>query len=223
MAVLCSTKLAQTRHFPAGPAGLLFSVQAASHYVSAKNVPLPQREILSLQFRRREEMIIIPSDSRPRRQRRRVVLLAGLIVPLVLAGAAIGMSFMFFGCIAAELEESNVSGPAPNASYAMRRAWGEENLRHHFLRVDDWIRQSKQIADDIGTVTGVAPVGAPNSYGASFGESWARMNLQVIGEKGEGILYLPDVCADDTRKLHGVTLNDQSWTFKRSAEADAEQ
>ena len=59
----------------------------------------------------------------------------------------------------------------------------EHNLHHHFTRVEKWIPQSKAIEQDIEVVTGVAPIGAPNSYSEGFGESRASMNLQVIGNK----------------------------------------
>ena len=93
-----------------------------------------------------------------------------------------------------EMGAASVAGPAPDANYDIRRSWGEKNLHHHFARIDEWIRHSKEIEADVGKVIGVAPIGSPNSYDEGVGESWARMNLQVIGENGEGILYLPDVC-----------------------------
>lgn len=139
-----------------------------------------------------------------------------ILLLLILAGTLIGLPFLFFARLNSDIEENNVDGPAPNASYAIRRAWGENKLQHHFVRVDEWVRQSNRIADDIGTVTGVAPIGSPNSFRAYFGESSARMNLQVIGEKGEGVLYLPDVCADDPGILNGVYIEKGSWTFMRT-------
>jgi len=53
----------------------------------------------------------------------------------------------------------------------------------YFDETEKWIRGSKQIADDIGKVTGVAPIGSPNTYGESFGETSSDMNLQVVGER----------------------------------------
>ena len=114
----------------------------------------------------------------------------------------------------AEMKAASVDGSAPDASYEVRRSWGERNLHHHFVRVDQWIRASKEINDAIGNVIGVAPIGSPNSYHEGFGETWARMNLQVIGERGEGVLHLPDVCADDPQNLSGVEVNEQSWTHQ---------
>ncbi len=114
------------------------------------------------------------------------------------------------------MKGTSVEGPAPNERYSIRRSWGKENLRHHFVSVEKWIHESGEIENDIGKVIGVAPIGSPNSYFEGFSESWARMNLQIIGEKGEGVLCLPDVCADDPNHLSGVELTEKSWTYKSS-------
>ena len=134
------------------------------------------------------------------------MLLVLLLMPFVL-----GYALMFLAM--SSIGSGDTEGPAPEGSYAIRRAWGEEKLHHHFKAADKWVRESSQIAKDIGSVTGVAPIGAPNSFGSSFGESWASMNLQVVGTKGEGVLRLPNFCADDPNHLFGFD-HDASWTFE---------
>ena len=130
-----------------------------------------------------------------------------MLVPFVL--------FMLFWMLCLfSVGSRQVDGPAPNASYSVRREWGEEKLQHHFKAAEKWIYQSSQIAKDVGKVNGVAPIGSPNRFGAGFGESWAALNLQVLGDKGEGILCLPDFCADDHRNIYGFDTG--SWTFENS-------
>ena len=108
--------------------------------------------------------------------------------------------------------ENDTKGPAPDADFATRREWGESELKHHFKRVDQWLRKADQITRDVGLVTGVAPIGGPNRFNSYFGESDASLNLQVIGKNGEGILCLPDVCADDPDYIYGLERG-STWTF----------
>jgi len=134
-----------------------------------------------------------------------VMLLALILAPFVL-------SILFVFLMLFSIESQNTDGPAPNANFATRRQWGEEKLKHHFRAAEKWLRTSTQIAKDIGSINGVAPIGSPNSFGAGFGESWAEMNLEVIGDRGEGVLYLPDFCADDSRQTYG--FDTASWIFE---------
>ena len=120
--------------------------------------------------------------------------------------------FGYFVLCLASIDRQATDGPAPNANYEVRRQWGEEKLQHHFEAAEKWIHNSSQIANDVGAVTGVAPIGSPNSFGASFGESWAAMNLQVIGDQGEGVLHLPNFCADDDGNIHGFESG--TWIFE---------
>jgi len=131
-------------------------------------------------------------------------LLLILFVPYALFG-------LFLLLCISSVGSENTDGPAPEASYAIRRQWGEEKLQHHFKAAEKWIYKSSQIAKDVGRVNRVAPIGSPNSFSASFGESEADMNLQVIGDKGEGVLCLPDFCADDPRNIYGFDRG--SWIF----------
>ena len=136
----------------------------------------------------------------------------GAVIVFVLVPFVLCMLFWML-CLFS-IDSDKTDGPAPNASYTVRREWGEEKLRHHFRAAEKWIYQSSQIAKDVGKVTGVAPIGSPNSFGAGFGESWAALNLQVLGDKGEGVLCLPDFCADDHRNVYGFDTG--SWTFEKS-------
>ena len=136
-----------------------------------------------------------------------LLALTAIVIPFFALGGLFLMLCLFSG------ESRNTDGPAPDASYAVRRAWGEEKLKHHFRAADNWVRNSSQIARDVGTVSGVAPTGSPNSFGSSFGESWAALNLQVIGDKGEGVLRLPNFCADSSDYIGG--FDDGSWIFEK--------
>lgn len=103
-------------------------------------------------------------------------------------------------------------GPAPEGDFNMRRTWGIENLPH-FERVDKWVRTVDRIIGDIGAIDGVAPIGEPNLSVGYHGEYWSEMNLQVIGERGEGTLRLKGVCTNgpvDNKRLSGVEI--YHWT-----------
>lgn len=111
-----------------------------------------------------------------------------------------------------QIGANDAKGPAPDADFATRRAWGESELKHHFRRAEQWVRKSEQITQDVGLVTGVAPIGGPNCFNSYWAESDASLNLQVIGRNGEGILCLPDVCADHPEYIFGLE-RDSTWTF----------
>ncbi|MDB2687751.1 hypothetical protein N9Y42_11130 [Mariniblastus sp.] len=88
-----------------------------------------------------------------------------------------------------DMKAASVEGPAPNATHALRRDWANSNnLKKYFTAAEQWIREDKSIEDKIGSVVGVAPTGGPNEYCEGFGECWATMNLEVIGDKGEGVV-----------------------------------
>ncbi|MDB2686114.1 hypothetical protein N9Y42_02785 [Mariniblastus sp.] len=118
------------------------------------------------------------------------------------------------------------AGPAPAGSVAERREWGQNRLGGFFDRAEKWVRRSKQINDDIGHVTSVAPIGTPNSYGESFGEAWASLNLQVIGVDGEGVLLLPRGEPDEKAVwvfgglASPVSENGKSWLGQNDLEKE---
>ena len=118
-----------------------------------------------------------------------MILLALTPVFAILLGA------LFFGVILfiASFDSGEVAGPAPTGSFELRRKWGEENLADHFFAAEKWIRHNENIEADIGKVIRIAPIGGPNRYCESFSEGWASLNLQVVGEKGEGVFRISEV------------------------------
>jgi len=140
---------------------------------------------------------------------------SSFVYALVL-GIPVMLGFLLFvGMFYYSLSQIGVNdakGPAPDGDFATRRAWGESELKHHFLRVDQWVRESEQITQDVGLVTGVAPIGGPNCFNSYWAESDASLNLQVIGKNGEGTLCLPDVCADHPDYIYGLERGSR-WTF----------
>jgi len=133
----------------------------------------------------------------------------------VFFAAIYGLAFLVLMLALSGIDAATVVGPAPNDVFVVRREWGQENLPY-FDETERWIRGSQQIAADIGKVTGVAPIGSPNKYGESFGEASSDMNLQVVGERGEGTLLLTDLeywgSKDDKWRLRGLDLD--CWQFK---------
>ena len=119
--------------------------------------------------------------------------LGGLLTVLVILLAIPTMLFVsgldFCELLFYDMKAASVEGPAPDATYVVRRDWANDNnLRKYFAAAEQWIRKDKSIEDEIGSVVGVAPIGGPNKYCAGFGECWAAMNLEVIGDKGEGVV-----------------------------------
>ena len=133
----------------------------------------------------------------------------------VFFAAFYALAFLVLMLLLSGIDSATVYGPAPNDVFAVRRDWGQKNLPY-FNETEKWIRGSRQIANDIGKVTGVAPIGSPNKYGESFGEASSDMNLQVVGERGEGTLLLTGLeywgSKDDKWRLRGLDLD--CWHFK---------
>ena len=151
------------------------------------------------------------------------VLLSVLLRVVMIFAAFYGVAFLFLMLVLSDIDSATVKGPAPNDVFAVRRAWGQEKLPY-FDETEKWIRGSKQIADDIGKVTGVAPIGSPNNYGESFGEASSDMNLQVVGERGEGTLLLQGLeywgSKTDKWRLRGLDL--KCWRFKSDESEQSE-
>ena len=118
---------------------------------------------------------------------------------------------LLFWLISLEMEGSSVKGPAPEGDYNTRRDWGEQNLKAYFASAENWIKRSPKIANDVGTVYGVAPIRGPNKHGASFGESWTTLNLQVIGPRGEGILRVEEY--DWGGRSGQADWQEKHWTY----------
>jgi len=105
-------------------------------------------------------------------------------------------------------------GIAPEGSIKERRAWAKKEMFEYFELTDKWVRESTMIQSDIGKVIDVAPIGSPNRFvaGGFTDGSHCRMNLQVIGERGEGVLYLPVVDVNNSYQLYDVSPW-STWTF----------
>ena len=101
---------------------------------------------------------------------------------------------------------------APDADFETRRAWGKKEMFAYFELAEKWVRESSLIAEDVGKVTGVAPIGSPNRFYAGGFTDGAHcvMNLQVIGEKGEGLLTMPEVNVNNGYELYGIAEN-STW------------
>lgn len=108
---------------------------------------------------------------------------------------------------------------APNGDFETRRAWGEKEMFEYFELADKWVRKSSLIAEDVGAVTGVAPIGSPNRfYAGGFSDgSFCAMNLQVIGLKGEGVLTMPEVNVNNMLQLYQISAN-STWSFEGEKE-----
>ena len=116
---------------------------------------------------------------------------------------------MFCELLIYDMKAASVEGPAPDATYALRRDWANNNnLKKYFTAAEQWIHEDKAIEDEIGSVVGVAPIGEPNRYCEGFGECWATMNLEVIGDKGEGVVGV-------TVSFDGRTGDPQFDTLKK--------
>lgn len=133
-----------------------------------------------------------------------------LILPLMLSG---------FG-------DQNPDGFAPDADYNARRAWGQKEMRQYFEHVDRWVRKSDLITSDVGKVTGVAPIGWPNKVVTFFTDGPSvSMNLEVVGELGEGTLTLPEVqlpgyVKKDIKVPFGIH-EESNWNFQGNSSAIA--
>lgn len=152
----------------------------------------------------------------------KALLLAAFLMLLI----PMGLMLVLFFLMGREYDAVQEEGPAPVGSVAERRAWGEERLNDFFDRADKWAKKSSQIRGDIGRVIDVAPIGSPNSYGSSFGEAWASLNLQVIGTKGEGVLFLPEAVPDENAAWifdgieHPVFENGKSWLVNNQLQSE---
>ena len=119
----------------------------------------------------------------------------------------------FFWLMHLEMNAENVDGPAPEGSYGVRRAWAEDNLNVFFTSADNWIKRSQKIENNIGKVYGVAPINSPNRHGCSFGESWTKLNLQVIGAEGEGFLTLTEYNWDG--RSGKPSWHEEHWLYRQ--------
>jgi len=154
-------------------------------------------------------------------------LVAPLRHPLIKIALIVGgamaclqvMAVLFMGAVLSGLGDQNPDGYAPDTTYSERRAWGQREMRQYFDHADQWVRKSELIAGDIGKVNGVAPIGWPNKVVTFFTDGPSvTMNLQVIGERGEGVLNLPEVqlpgyVKKDIKVPFGIH-EESSWNFQ---------
>ena len=87
-------------------------------------------------------------------------------------------------------ERNSPNNGAPVAGISVRQAWAKSEFGSQWQHVKDFIGASELIAESIGEIQDVAPVGKPNEKFSSFAESWSDMTLEVIGSKGTGVLSL---------------------------------
>lgn len=98
-------------------------------------------------------------------------------------------------------------GTAPSGSMSVRHQWGIQNLGPTYLRVREWIMNSKVIESKIGKVIDVAPVGDnPTSF--AFTDGWScTLSLEVIGSQGSGTAQAPSAFIDSSSgKLYFMIL-----------------
>lgn len=109
-------------------------------------------------------------------------------------------------------------GVAPEKDFEARRAWGERIFGPYLDHIDGWVSESDVVRKDIGDVLTVAPIGGPNRYQGGFTDgAFAVMNLEVIGTRGKGVLYLPYVEIWNTGHLQSIGL-DATWKFAGETE-----
>ena len=144
---------------------------------------------------------------------------------LLLAGV-VTTPFLILPLMLSGLGDQNPDGYAPDGDYNARRAWGQKEMRQYFEYVDRWVRKSELITGDIGRVTGVAPMGWPNKAVTFFTDGpIVSMNLQVVGELGEGTVTLPEVqlpgyVKKDVEVPFGIH-EESNWNFQGNSSAIA--
>ena len=101
------------------------------------------------------------------------------------------LAVLLFACsLLCGCDRNSPNTGAPVATVAARQAWADKEFGQLWPHIKKWTANSELIAANIGEIQDVAPIGKPNQMFYSFGESWADMNLEVIGAKGKGTLSL---------------------------------
>lgn len=136
------------------------------------------------------------------------------VVLMIFFGAVILPSILTF--TAAALVSRGTE--APDGSFEERREWGKNVYGTYLEYVDKWAAAAPLITGSVGAVSGIAPTGKPNYYQSCFTDGcYAAMNLEVVGETGRGILYLPHVQVSNYHSpqysLEGI--GEASWTADR--------
>lgn len=137
------------------------------------------------------------------------------LIPVL--GVAIGVTLFVLplGFTVYQLSDATglSGGTAPEGSFATRRSWGEQIYGPYLKYIDAWVEKSPAITRDTGKVLSIAPISSPNFYQGCFTDGcYAAMNLEIKGEKGSGVLYLPYISVSDSSKQPYID-SDSSWEF----------
>lgn len=124
---------------------------------------------------------------------------------------SIGICVVATGFFSETKRQTDAQPGAPQADFETRRKWGERKFQEYLSSVEEWTRTAPVITTDVGRVIKVAPIGSPNRriYGFTDG-SCAIMQLEVVGEKGTGILLLPSVVMSYQLEIREIG-DEASW------------
>lgn len=156
-------------------------------------------------FELRRKIKPTPEAQQPRKKMLAPVLGIGLGLLLTMG------PYLIFLC--SFMSDGKYGGKAPDTTFEKRRRWAQKvtGYKRAFKEIEPWIEKSEMIRTDLGQVEDIAPIGSPNYYQSAFLDgAYAAMNLEVRGEKGTGILYLPFI--DNVPNLWG-SIGDAKWTF----------
>ena len=102
-------------------------------------------------------------------------------------------------------------GGAPETSVEERIEWGKSNLGRYYEVAERWARQSKFIQQQLGPIKTVAPIGEGNEMHTGFTDgSFGKLNLEVIGERGTGILTIPHI---DFERINASPVQSAKFTI----------
>ena len=177
----------------------------------------PQVELFPTESLPAEPLLTAPVPTKPRKEKWPWLIrtLLNLFVALAILTSPIwGFWLLLMYSFSYGPGRGDYPAVAPDADFETRRAWGKKEMFDYFELAEKWVRESSLIAEDVGKVTGVAPIGSPNRfYAGGFTDgAYCVMNLQVIGEKGEGLLTMPEVNVNRGYKLYGISEN-STWKF----------
>lgn len=92
--------------------------------------------------------------------------------------------FIFPGCF-------NTSKSAPDGSYFVRNLWGRIYLSGMHSKLAPWVGTIPVVNENIGNVRRIAPIQGPNYQIITIDTYDVVMTLEVQGERGSGILFIP--------------------------------
>lgn len=98
------------------------------------------------------------------------------------------VALFFLGAEYLWLSYQDPTAPAPEGLVPDRHAWGDSYLGSRYRNAGEQVNFSPLLREDVGTVTGVAPLGVPNFIATTDdGEKGATLRLEVTGAGGRGI------------------------------------